>query len=211
MNIKASVVGAAGFAGIELVRLLVRHPDFQLVSVTSDALAGTPVAQAYPAFAGVTDLVFRPLDESAFDGCDVAFLAVPHTASLGLTPGLVARGISVIDLSADFRLKDPAVFEAWYKTPHTAPGLLAQAAFGLPELAGDELARAAADRAAGKAVVVACAGCYPTATSLGRRSRPSRRPGGRKRHRGGRRGFRCYRGGEEGHRADALLLCRRKP
>ncbi len=166
MNIKASVVGAAGFAGIELVRLLVRHPDFQLVSVTSDALAGTPVAQAYPAFAGVTDLAFRPLDESAFDGCDVAFLAVPHTASLGLTPGLVARGISVIDLSADFRLKDPAVFEAWYKTPHTAPGLLAQAAFGLPELAGDELARAAADRAAGKAVVVACAGCYPTATSL---------------------------------------------
>ena len=115
----------------ELVRLLVRHPDFQLVSVTSDALAGTPVAQAYPAFAGVTDLAFRPLDESAFDGCDVAFLAVPHTASLGLTPGLVARGISVIDLSADFRLKDPAVFEAWYKTPHTAPGLLAQAAFGL--------------------------------------------------------------------------------
>ena len=166
MNIKASVVGAAGFAGIELVRLLVRHPDFQLVSVTSDALAGTPVAQAYPAFAGVTDLVFRPLDESAFDGCDVAFLAVPHTASLGMAPGLLARGVSVIDLSADFRLKDPAVYERWYKTPHTASRLLPEAAFGLPELARGELERAAAARAEGKAALVACAGCYPTATSL---------------------------------------------
>ena len=150
MNIRASVVGAAGFAGIELVRLLLRHPDFELASVTSDALAGTPVSQAYPAFAGQTDLVFSACDDAAFDGCDVAFLAVPHTASLGMAPGLLARGVSVIDLSADFRLKDPAVYERWYKTPHTASRLLPEAAFGLPELARGELERAAAARAEGR-------------------------------------------------------------
>ena len=166
MNIRASVVGAAGFAGIELVRLLLRHPDFEVASVTSDALAGTPVSQAYPAFAGQTDLVFSACDDAAFDGCDVAFLAVPHTASLGMAPGLLARGVSVIDLSADFRLKDPATYERWYKTPHTAPRLLPGAAFGLPELARGELGCAAAARAEGKAALVACAGCYPTATSL---------------------------------------------
>ncbi len=166
MKIKASVVGAAGFAGIELVRLLLRHPDFELASVTSDALAGTPVARAYPAFAGQTDLVFSAHDDRAFDGCDVAFLAVPHTASLAVTPKLLERGLTVIDLSADFRLKDPAIYERWYKTGHTAPGLLAEAAFGLPELMRDSLARAAAAHAEGKAALVACAGCYPTATSL---------------------------------------------
>ncbi len=168
MTYRAAVVGAAGFAGIECVRLLLAHPDFELAVVTSDALAGTPVGQAYPAFAGACDLAFRSNEEAQADlaGCDVAFLAVPHTASLGLTPQLIAQGVSVIDLSADFRLKDAAVYEQWYGVPHTAPDLLAQAAFGLPELTGAQLAHAAADRAAGKAVLVACAGCYPTATSL---------------------------------------------
>lgn len=168
MTYRAAVVGAAGFAGIECVRLLLAHPDFELAVVTSDALAGTPVGQAYPAFAGACDLAFRSNEEAqaGLAGCDVAFLAVPHTASLGLTPQLIAQGVSVIDLSADFRLKDAAVYEQWYGVPHTAPDLLAQAAFGLPELTGAQLAHAAADRAAGKAVLVACAGCYPTATSL---------------------------------------------
>lgn len=166
MKIKVSVVGAAGFAGAELTRLLLNHPEFELVSVTSDSLAGTPVSQVYPAFASRTDLVFSAHDEEAVGACDVAFLAVPHTASLALTPKLLARGVSVIDLSADFRLKDPAVYEQWYKTPHTAPDLLAEAAFGLPELSRGELRRVAAARKAGEAVLVACAGCYPTATSL---------------------------------------------
>lgn len=168
MTYRAAVVGAAGFAGIECVRLLLAHPSFELAVVTSDALAGTPVASAYPAFAGACDLAFRSNDEAQADlaGCDVAFLAVPHTASLGLTPQLIAQGVSVIDLSADFRLKDAATYEQWYGVPHTAPELLARAAFGLPEVTGDQLARAAAERAAGEPALVACAGCYPTATSL---------------------------------------------
>lgn len=166
MSIKAGVVGAAGFAGIELVRILLQHPDFEVVAATSDALAGKPVSSVYPGFTGATDLTFCHHDVDMLAGCDVAFLAVPHTAAIGMAPGLLERGVTVIDLSADFRLKDPSVYEAWYKVKHTAVDLLATAAFGLPELTGDELARAASDHAAGKAVLVGCAGCYPTATSL---------------------------------------------
>lgn len=166
MTIRAGVVGAAGFAGIELVRLLLRHPDIELVAATSDALAGTPLAQAYPAFAGATDLAFQSNAEADLASCDVVFLAVPHTAALGVAPGLIAKGVTVIDLSADFRLQDPATYEAWYNAKHTATDLLKQAVFGLPELNGRALAQAAERHAAGEAVLVACAGCYPTATSL---------------------------------------------
>lgn len=168
MTYRAAVVGAAGFAGVECARLLLAHPGFELVAITSDALAGTPLAEAYPAFRGATDLAFLSHDEAEplLEGCDVAFLAVPHTAALAHAPALIDAGVTVIDLSADFRLKDPAVYEQWYKTPHTAVDLLARAAFGLPELTGEELARVAAARQAGEAVLVACAGCYPTATSL---------------------------------------------
>ena len=166
MSIKAGVVGAAGFAGVEAVRLLAAHPEFELVAITSSELAGTRLADAYPAFEGVNDLRFLAHDDPALDACEVVFLAVPHTAALAAAPGFLERGISVIDLSADFRLKDPAVYEKGYKVPHTQTELLARAAFGLPELTGDELARAAAEHAAGEPVLVACAGCYPTATSL---------------------------------------------
>lgn len=165
MTYRAGVVGAAGFAGIELVRLLSRHPEFDLAAATSDALAGTPIAKAYPAFTGVTDLAFSTHEDTDFAAFDVVFLAVPHKAAMGLAPALIEAGVTVVDLSADFRLKDPAVYEQWY-APHTATDLLAQAAFGLPELTGEELAAAAARRAAGEAVLVGCAGCYPTATSL---------------------------------------------
>ena len=166
MKIKAGIVGAAGFAGAELTRLLLGHPSFELCAITSDALAGRALAEVYPAFAGASDLVFSRHDENALADLDVAFLAVPHTASLAMTPSLIAAGTTVIDLSADYRLKDPATYEKWYKVAHTSTDLLAKAAFGLPELTGDELASAAARRAAGEAVLVACAGCYPTATSL---------------------------------------------
>lgn len=166
MSIKAGVVGAAGFAGVEAVRLLSAHPVFDLVAITSTELAGTRLADAYPAFEGVSDLVFLKHDDPALNECEVVFLAVPHTAALKSAPGFIEHGITVIDLSADFRLKDPAVYEKWYKVPHTQTALLARAAFGLPELTGDELARAAAERAAGTPALIACAGCYPTATSL---------------------------------------------
>lgn len=166
MTYKAGVVGAAGFAGIELVRLLLAHPSFELAAATSDALAGKPLSAVYPAFADATDLTFSSHDEASLDSCDVVFLAVPHTAAIDHAPALIERGVTVVDLSADFRLKDPSVYEAWYKVPHTATDLLAKAAFGLPELFASDLQAAAERRAAGAAVLVGCAGCYPTATSL---------------------------------------------
>ena len=166
MSIKCGIVGAAGFAGIELVRVALRHPEFELVAVTSNELAGTPVAKEYPCFTGATDLAFSRHDDPVLDQCDVVFLAVPHTAAMAMAPRIVDRGGVVVDLSADFRLKDPAVYEQWYKVPHTQTELLKRAAFGLPELFPDDLVAAAQQRKEGKGAVVGCAGCYPTATTL---------------------------------------------
>ena len=166
MTVKAGVVGAAGFAGIEAVRLLLGHPEFELMAATSNELAGKRIDQVYPAFVGVTDLAFCRHDDPSLALCEVVFLAVPHTAAMKQAPELVERGVAVIDLSADFRLKDPAVYEAWYGVPHTAVDLLDEAAFGLPELFHEGLERLAARHAEGHGVLVGCAGCYPTATSL---------------------------------------------
>ena len=166
MTIATGIVGAAGFAGIELVRLVLAHPLFDLRVVTSNELAGISLASEYPSFTGATDLVFTTHDEAALDTCSLVFLAVPHTAALAMAPKLIAKGIAVVDLSADFRLKNPATYEQWYATPHTAVDLLAEAAFGLPELSRSELERVCEGREKGQPALVACAGCYPTATSL---------------------------------------------
>lgn len=166
MSIVTGVVGAAGFAGVELTRVALRHPDLELAVVTSNELAGVRVADEYPAFAGITDLAYTTHDDPKLDECQLVFLAVPHTAAIAMAPKLIARGAVVIDLSADFRLKDPSVYEKWYKVPHTATDLLEEAAFGLPELFPDDLRRLAEKHAAGEGVLVGCAGCYPTATSL---------------------------------------------
>jgi len=154
---KAAIVGAAGYTGVELTRLLAGHPWFDLVMVTSRAEAGRAVSDLHPVFAG-SDLEYEvPDPESIARLAEVAFLAVPHTAAMGMTPALLDAGITVIDLSADFRLHDPGVYEAWYGVPHEATSLLAEAVYGLPELDRDALAGAR---------LVACAGCYPTATVL---------------------------------------------
>ncbi len=166
MAIKTAVVGAAGFAGVELIRVLLRHPHFELVVATSNELAETPIAQEYPCFVGATDLAFSAHDDPALAACDLVFLAVPHTAALAMAPAHVKRGAVVVDLSADFRLEDPAVYEQWYNTPHTELELLAKRAFGLPELFRDDLVRVQGEHAAGQGVLVGCAGCYPTATAL---------------------------------------------
>lgn len=164
--IRAGILGAAGFAGIQLAQILLEHPQMELVAAASDSLEGTPLSEAYPAFTGITDLCFCASAEVEQADADVVFLAVPHTASLEQTPRVVASGAVAIDLSADFRLRDAAVYEAWYGTAHTQQELLADAAFGLPELFSEDLVRAAQRREEGRACVVACAGCYPTATSL---------------------------------------------
>ncbi len=155
--LRAAVIGAAGYTGIETVRLLLGHPGIALTVVTSAADAGRGVEDVYPALAGC-GLVFEDPDVCDIAGnADVAFLAVPHTASMALTPALLDAGLTVIDLSADFRLKDAAVYEAWYGTPHTSPQLLERAVYGLPEITRSSLAGAK---------LVACAGCYPTASAL---------------------------------------------
>ena len=166
MKLRAGVVGAAGFAGIEVVRLVLAHPAFELAAATSNELAGKKIEESYPAFTGVTDLRFASHDDAPLKDCDVVFLAVPHTAAIAQAPALVEAGVAVVDLSADFRLKDPAVYEKWYNVEHTATDLLAQAAFGLPELFRDGLEVLAERHSAGEGVLVGCAGCYPTATSL---------------------------------------------
>ena len=166
MSLKVGIVGAAGYAGAELIRLVLGHPEFELVAITSNADAGQPLSAVYPSFAGVSDLVFTTHDAPELKSCDAVFLAVPHTAAMAQVPALLAAGVSCFDLSADYRLSDPSVFEAWYAAEHTSPELLKTRAFGLPELFCQDLETAASSHAAGKPVLVACAGCYPTATSL---------------------------------------------
>jgi len=155
--IKAAVVGGAGYTGIETVRLLLAHPEFEVTVVTSAADAGRALDQVYPSLAGC-GLVFEdPSECDLAAAAEVVFLAVPHTASLAIAPGLIDAGVTVIDLSADFRLKDAAVYESWYGSKHSAPHLLGTAVYGLPELTRASLPGAQ---------LVACPGCYPTATAL---------------------------------------------
>lgn len=166
MALSVGVMGAAGYAGVELVRLLTAHPHFNLVAITSDAEAGTDLAATYPAFIGMDIPPFTKHSDPMLFDCDLVFLAVPHTAAMKYAPQLLAAGVTVVDLSADYRLDDPAVYEQWYNTPHTSSDLLATRVFGLPELFAPALRDAARRRAAGEAVLIGCAGCYPTATSL---------------------------------------------
>jgi len=155
--IRAAIVGAPGYAGAELTRLVMGHPRFNLVCVTSAADAGTYVHELYPGLAACA-LAYEAPDAGAIAArADVAFLAVPHTAALAMAPELLAQGLTVIDLSADFRLRDAAVYSQWYDVEHSATDLLADAVYGLPELW-----RAALPGAG----LVACPGCYPTATLL---------------------------------------------
>ncbi|GAB4282986.1 MAG: N-acetyl-gamma-glutamyl-phosphate reductase [Coriobacteriia bacterium] len=154
---KAAILGAAGYAGVELTRLLLGHPCFELVTVTSDRDAGKRVADVYPALA-TCDLVYQSHDAPSLGPeVEVVFLAVPHTAAMAVAPGLLAEGRTVIDASADFRLRDAGLYAAWYGTPHAAPALLDEAVYGLPELWRDSLPGAR---------LVACPGCYPTASLL---------------------------------------------
>lgn len=152
-RLKVGVAGANGYAGLTAVNLLARHPGVELSQLTSRSYAGKPYSDVFPllALAGV----FRPEPEP--DGLDVIFSCLPHNVGAGKAAAWLAAGARVIDMSADFRLQDPANYPAWYRQEHPAPELLAEAVLGLPELHEPELANAR---------LVAVPGCYSTATIL---------------------------------------------
>jgi N-acetyl-gamma-glutamyl-phosphate reductase len=132
--IRVGLVGATGYTGVELLRLLARHPQVRITTVTSRAEAGMPVAQLFPSLRGAIDLPFTEPDLKALQQCELVFFATPNGTAMQSVPALLEAGVKVVDLSADFRLKDPAEWERWYKLPHACPHLLAEAAYGLPEL-----------------------------------------------------------------------------
>lgn len=155
---RVAIAGASGYAGAELVRLVTQHPRFDLVAVTSEKSAGTEVDFVFPSLTGHVSLSFEAMDPEALaKRADVVFLALPHTKSLEAVAACRSSGKPVVDLSADYRLKDPAVYERWYHTSHSHPDLLRAAVYGLPELHRDAIA---------KAGLVASPGCYPTAAVL---------------------------------------------
>ena len=152
------IIGASGFTGAELLRLCAAHPDLHVRVATGDSQAGTSVADLYPSLAAhYGDLAYAPTDPAAVDGCDVVFLGLPHGASQALVPELRGSVGHIIDLGADYRLRDASLYPAWYGEAHANPELLAEAAYGLPELFREPLHGA---------TLVAAPGCYPTAASL---------------------------------------------
>ena len=155
--IRVGIIGASGYTGAELVRLLVNHPGVELTLATSRQYAGKPLAAVFPHLAGRTELVCENLSGLEAAGrADLFFTAVPHQTAMNVVPELLAAGAKVVDLSADFRLHDQGVYEEWYQA-HSAPELLAEAAYGLPELHRSAIA---------KARLVANPGCYPTSVLL---------------------------------------------
>jgi len=155
---RVAVAGASGYMGAELLRLLLRHPRVEVAAVTSDRLAGEPLAGAYPHLRGFTDLAFHELDaEWLAAAADVVFLALPHMESQKIVPVLRARRVKAIDLSADYRLRDPQDYVVWYKAPHIDVEGLADAVYGLPELHRKRIASAS---------LVASPGCYPAGAIL---------------------------------------------
>jgi N-acetyl-gamma-glutamyl-phosphate reductase len=156
--IKAGIVGATGYTGVELLRLLANHPHVEVTVITSRAEAGIKVADIYPNLRGHIDLAFVEPDVKQLSELDVVFFATPHGVAQSMMPALMKTNTRIIDLSADFRIRDVPLWEKWYHQAHAAPELVAQAVYGLPET----------NRAAIKtAKLVACPGCYPTATQLG--------------------------------------------
>ncbi|MDA3919246.1 MAG: N-acetyl-gamma-glutamyl-phosphate reductase [Salinisphaera sp.] len=155
---RIGLVGGTGYAGAELLRLLCVHPHADICAVTSRQAAGTPVAEAYPQLRGMIDLDFSDASVDELADCDIVFFATPHAAAMHDVPALLEAGKRVIDLSADFRLRDSDLWARWYNVEHACPELIERAVYGLPEL--NRAALPAAD-------LVACPGCYPTSMILG--------------------------------------------
>jgi N-acetyl-gamma-glutamyl-phosphate reductase len=156
--IKVGIVGGTGYTGVELLRILATHPEARVEAVTSRKEDGLPVAEMYPSLRGRVDVAFSSPDKARLTECDVVFFATPHGVAMAQAPELLAAGVKVIDLAADFRLQDTASFEKWYKMPHSCPELLNEAVYGLPELNREALKTAR---------LVGNPGCYPTTMQLG--------------------------------------------
>ncbi|GED22670.1 N-acetyl-gamma-glutamyl-phosphate reductase [Halomonas halmophila] len=157
--IKVGIVGGTGYTGVELLRLLARHPDVSVEAITSRSEAGLAVSELYPNLRGhYADLRFSNPDPERLGACDAVFFATPHGVAHALAGDLLERGTRVIDLSADFRLRDADEWAAWYGQSHGAPKLLAEAVYGLPETNRERIRGAR---------LVAVPGCYPTAVQLG--------------------------------------------
>ncbi len=155
MSFRIGIVGASGYTGAELLRLASGHPSLEVSVATSREFAGRPIAEVYPNLS--TRLAFSELDVGILEDLDLVFLALPHGASMELGARLQKAGTACIDLSADFRLHDPAAYPEWFGSQHTAPETLTEWAYGLPELHRASVAQARA---------VANPGCYPTAALL---------------------------------------------
>lgn len=158
MVIKVGIVGGTGYTGVELLRLLAQHPNVQLTAITSRTEAGMPVSQMFPNLRGRVDIPFSEPSLDNLGRCDVVFFATPNGVAMKQVPELLAQGVKVIDLAADYRLKNPAEWQQWYGMPHASENLLAEAVYGLPEVNREAIKSAR---------LVANPGCYPTAVQLG--------------------------------------------
>ena len=156
--IKVGVVGGTGYTGVELLRLLSRHPGVTLTAITSRGEAGMPVAEMFPSLRRRVDLKFVTPQDAQLEKCDVVCFATPNGIAMKQAAELVAAGVRVIDLAADFRIRDVAEWQKWYGMEHAAPELVAEAVYGLPEVNREQIR---------KARVLANPGCYPTAVQLG--------------------------------------------
>lgn len=157
-QIKVGIVGGTGYTGVELLRLLANHPNAQVIAITSRSESGMPVSEMFPNLRGYYDLPFSEPDISVLKQCDLVFFATPHGVAMKMTPELIEAGVRVIDLAADFRIKDMTVWESWYGMSHVCPDIMSEVVYGLPEMNREEIKTAR---------VVGNPGCYPTAVQLG--------------------------------------------
>ncbi len=156
--VRVGIVGGTGYTGVELLRLLAQHEQAEVVVITSRAESGRRVDDLYPNLRGHYELSFTEPDVKVLANCDVVFFATPHNVAMNLVPELLAAGARVVDLSADYRIRDAAVWSQWYGEPHASPDLLGTAVYGLPEVNREAIV---------SAQLVACPGCYPTSVQLG--------------------------------------------
>lgn len=156
--ISVGIVGGTGYTGVELVRILLRHPHVQIKALTSRTEAGTRVDAMFPSLRGLTDLEFTNVNQDVLHSCDVVFFATPHGVAMKQARELVDAGVKIIDLAADFRLKNTQEFEKWYGMPHACPDLLEESVYGLPEVNREAIKNAK---------IIGNPGCYPTTVQLG--------------------------------------------